>query len=382
MSLRRIVFGIAVCWVLLAESPSALACNFNESAGRITLRQEAVTSFILLGHFENARGTKKDGTTDFVISRALKSDAALVGKKVVTFPQFVSIPDPKNPPRFLVLGDVKDGKIELYKGILETPTLVGYVEGLLKIDAKDRVKLMRYAFDFLEHEEDVISADAFEVFIASTDPDIRKVGQALAPEKLRKWLRAKNTPDSRLRLYAYLLANCGKPEDAILLRRLLDKLVKKTVVPQLDGILTAYTLLDPKAGWAYTCALMKENQDFIVLHSGLRAARYFHNTQPEVLSEADLLRAIKYLLDNPNMADLAIDELRKWKCWKLTDEVLALMKKEGFDVPIIRRSVVKYALLCPGEAAAKIVAEARKADPERVKLLEELVKAESEQSKP
>ncbi len=374
MFLRRIAVG-AVCWVLFASAP-AVACNFRESATP-TIRDEAENSFVLLGHIENVRGTETDGQTDFVISKVLKSDPALAGKKVITIPRLLPIPDPKNPPRFLVFGDVRDGKIDLYKGRPATPALGEYVEGLLKIDAKDHVKLMRYAFDFLEHKDAEASADAYAVFIGSADSDIRKVGQTLAPEKLRKWLRDKDTREERLRLYGYLLGNCGNRDDATLLRKLLERLAKEEHPTQPDGILVGYTLLDPKAGWAYTCDLAKEHTDFLVRYSALRAARYFRTTQPEVLTEADLLRVVKFALGDPDTADFAVDDLRTWKCWKLTDEVLALATKEKFNAPIIHRNVLKYALQCPGEKAAKFVAEQRKKDPQRVEQVEEWLKDEA-----
>jgi hypothetical protein len=61
----------------------------------------------------------------------------------------------------------------------------------------------------------------------------------------------------------------------------------------------------------------------------------------------------------------------------LTDDVLALGSREGFDKPLIHRAVLKYALECPGEAAAKHVAAARRLDPQRVADLRTLLEAEA-----
>ncbi len=46
-------------------------------------------------------------------------------------------------------------------------------------------------------------------------------------------------------------------------------------------------------------------------------------------------------------------------------------------MPIIKRSILRYALSCPGPKAAQIVAEWRKTDPETVKDMEELIKLEA-----
>jgi hypothetical protein len=381
MSLRRTVI-LSACWALFTSAPAA-ACGFREGAGGVvTLRQHATTQFILVGHLENARGTAQAGTTDFVITQTIKGDAALAGKKFVTIPWLLPIPDPKNPPQFLVRGAAKGGTVAINDGFPASPALEAYVKGLLKIDAKDRVGLMRYAFDFLEHDDETVSADALAVFVTSPDPDIRTAAQKLAPEKLRGWLRAKPTSPDRPRLYAYLLGNCGTAADAKLLRAILDKCIEDMSLSRLDGIFTGYTLLDPKAGWKYACDVMKLECRFTVHYSALRAARYFRTTQPEVLTEADILRVVGAALDHPDVADFAVDYLREWECWKHTDRVLALATKACFEARVVQGSVIRYALRCPGAEAAKFVAERRKADPENVKLREEQNQAEARPMKP
>ena len=65
------------------------------------------------------------------------------------------------------------------------------------------------------------------------------------------------------------------------------------------------------------------------------------------------------LIKQEDIADLPIDYLREWKCWKLTDEVLATFGKKGFEAPIIRRRVVRYALQVPEAAAFPLRVRAR-----------------------
>jgi hypothetical protein len=66
----------------------------------------------------------------------------------------------------------------------------------------------------------------------------------------------------------------------------------------------------------------------------------------------------------------------------MTDAVLKCAKMEGHNsLPINRRAILKYALAAStadpkNAAAAAYVAEARKADPERVKLIEDLLQDE------
>jgi hypothetical protein len=74
---------------------------------------------------------------------------------------------------------------------------------------------------------------------------------------------------------------------------------------------------------------------------------------------------------------LAIEDLRKWQVWSVADQVLSLASKETHDIPIIKRSILRYALSCPGPKAAAFVAERRKQDPESVTNAEELLKLEA-----
>lgn len=83
------------------------------------------------------------------------------------------------------------------------------------------------------------------------------------------------------------------------------------------------------------------------------------------------------LLDQSDIADLAIDDLRKRECWDLADRVLALQKSKAYEIPIVRRAVLRYALSCKGNKSAQAyVGEQRKNDPQMVADAEELLKLE------
>jgi hypothetical protein len=94
-----------------------------------------------------------------------------------------------------------------------------------------------------------------------------------------------------------------------------------------------------------------------------------------VVSAKQLRDGVLLLLMQNDMADLAVEDLRRWKCWKAADQVLAL---KSHDVPIVRRSVLRFALSCPGNAkAAQVVAAWRKQDPDYVAEVEELLQLEA-----
>jgi hypothetical protein len=375
----------AACLTCLMSPSLGRACGFSEVAGGVlTLRQQVERSrspIVLFGKLLNARPGRDgqtEGSTDLIITRVIKGSSAVAGKKVIQLPRFISIPDPKKYPFVLVVLEIYKGQLDPYHGVEGSSALGDYAKGLLAINASDHLALMRYAFNYLDHENSAIATDAFHQFITSSDPDIRTVARTLPAVKLRRWLQDPRTPANRLRLYGYLLGNCGEAKDAGLLRKLLDRLVKQPSPSLVDGILTGYTLLDPKAGWALTKALAENaSTHFMIRYSALRAARYFRTTHPGIVTEKQIIAVMSQAVVQSDIADLAIEYLRQWKCWKLTGTILPLFDRKEFAVPIVQRSIVRYALQCPEEQAKRFVQQIRKTNPSLVEEAEEILEVEA-----
>ena len=94
----------------------------------------------------------------------------------------------------------------------------------------------------------------------------------------------------------------------------------------------------------------------------------------------DVVEAVTLLLDQPDVCDLAIEDLRKWHCWGLTPRILGLRTKESHDIPIIRRALLRFALSSPSKEAKKYVETQRKEDEQTVTDAEELLKLEQQQT--
>jgi hypothetical protein len=347
-----------------------------------TLREEANSArLVIYGVLSNPRRTGADsGTTDVVVLRVLKSDPAIVGKTVLRIDRYIDVPDPANPPAFLLFADLSRGQPDFYRGEAVEPVVADYLAGSLAIDEKDRRQRLKYCARFLDFHDPAIATDAFAEFSRATDPDLRAAGRGMDADRLRRLLRSNDTLANRRGVYARLLAECGNRSDALLLREILDQWADGAA--GLDGVLAAYTVLDPPAGWAYICDLIGDpHNEFVFRYTGLRTARYFQTERPDVLPSADRLRAHRLALRHPDLADLAIDDLRLWQWWGLTDEVLALPGRAEFDAPLIRRSVLRYALRCPGEPASRFVRAACEADRQRVAAMRQFLAAEERSGK-
>ena len=77
------------------------------------------------------------------------------------------------------------------------------------------------------------------------------------------------------------------------------------------------------------------------------------------------------------MADFAVEDLRKWQRWEYCDQILDLFNKKGYNTPIVRKSILRYALQCPMPAAAKFVMSQRARDAEWVEETKELLDMET-----
>ena len=77
-----------------------------------------------------------------------------------------------------------------------------------------------------------------------------------------------------------------------------------------------------------------------------------------------------------DIADLAVEDLRQWQAWDLTPQVLGEFGKPTHAAPIVRRTIVRYALCCPKPEATRFVADLRQRDPELVREIEDSLQFE------
>ncbi len=388
---------LAVLAVPLLALP-ARACPFCTMQGQTLTGDVGQASMVLVGTLTNAKLTGADtleGTTDLSIESVIKDHEIIKGKKVVTLPKYIPSDDKKY--KFLVFCDVFKGKIDPYRGVAVKADcdVGGYIKGALDVKDKKIGERLKYFFKYLDSDEVEISNDAYKEFGNADYKDYKDMAKDLPAATLVKWLKDPNTPSFRFGLYASMLGHCGKPEDAKVLRAMLDDPEKK-VITGADGILAGYILLDQKGGWDFLRDTLKdEKKEFTQRYAALRAARFFHDSRPDVIANKDVVSAVRLLLDQSDIADLAIEDLRKWGCWDMTDTVLELYGKKSHDVPIIKRSILRFALCAretnadgsvnkdkPNPKAAAFVAELRKKDAEMVESAEELLRLETVPAQP
>lgn len=379
VSMHRFVASVAA---LLLCTLSVVACPFCPSASSTLTRDASDAQLIVAGTLTNAKfdpAATFQGTTELIIENTVKDHPFLKDKKSIVIERYLPLEKDK-PTKYLIFGDIYNGKLDAYRGIplAKDSKIDKYLKGALAIKDKDAPTRLAYFFDYLDSSEVDVAQDAFMEFAASDYKDYRPLAEKLPPEKIVRWLQDESTPVSRLGLYGSMLGHCGKEEHAEALRKILDD-PNKRLLTGVDGMLAGYIMLKPKEGWKYLQGIMGDkSKDFMQRYAALRAARFFWEFRADVISKKEIVETVTTLIDQDDIADLAIEDLRKWECWTLTDRILGLFDKKSHDVPIVRRAIMRFALSArENPKATAFVAMMRQKDADWVKDIEELLLLET-----
>jgi hypothetical protein len=384
MRLWTMTLAAGVASVALTVLPCpALACslcfNIRQTA---TFRQTAAggnARLILFGTLSNARLSAGDGgrgETDFTVSAVLKLDPsvppALRRKKGdrLVLPSYLPPLGPGAPDHYLFFCDIVAGRYDFFRGAPVTAAAAAYLQGALALNPRDVKRGLLYFFRYLDHPDQEVARDAFMEFVKASDREVGEIAEQLPADKLRAWLRDPRTPAQRLGLYAFLLGRHGARQDWPWYETALEKPAERTGLA-FDGILSGYIQLRPKEGWQLAINILREGKRTLPVRLAvIRTLRFYHGWKPAETREA-VLRALAAMVAQGELADLAVEEMRKWRMWDLTDAVLALYGRKGLDAPLQRRAIVRYALCCPLPRSRAFVEEVRKNDSELVSEIEE-----------
>jgi hypothetical protein len=142
-------------------------------------------------------------------------------------------------------------------------------------------------------------------------------------------------------------------------------------------MLAGIIMLQHNDGWKYLAGIMANSErEFLLRHAALRTVRFIHDYRPDLVQEKDLVTGLAALLEQSDIADMAIEDLRKWQRWEMLDKVLDLFDRKSHNFSVIKRAVLRFALCAPAKdypKAAEFVAKMRKQDPEWVTEVEDLL---------
>jgi hypothetical protein len=401
---------LAALALAIANGTTALACPFCSVQGQTLAGEVAQADLIVLGTLKNAKRDANDitkGTTELHVESIVKDHPYATGKKILLLPRYVQV-DPANPNAKMMifcnlynttadtavaavaspiaLSNFGRYQLDPYRGdeLEKDSKLPAYLAGAAAVREKDPVTKLKYFFDYLDSPESKINTDAFLEFANADYKDVRAVSEQANLDKVLGWLKDKSTPASRFGLYGMMIGHGKKKEHAAALRELLDD-PKKHYSSGLDGVMAGYVMLDPKAGWEFLLnELRDEKKDFQVRYAGLRVLRFFWENRPDVIENKKVIDGMKLLIAQADIADLPIEDLRKWDRHDAADYILEQGQKESHrTIPIVKRAVLRYAITIEAKCdpAKSYIRKIEAEDPDRVKLVREMLADEKPKPK-
>jgi len=373
-----LVLAVAAIGGVLATSETR-GCPFCGAASLTLAEQLSTADGAVLVQWSSGvkeEGEEKPGSTTYEIIRALKGPETLKKGEKIEMPRYRG---GKPGDLFLLLG-TKGETIEWGSPMEVTETSFNYV-AMAPTPETPTSKRMEYYVKFLENPDPTISNDAFAEFANAPYKDVVAITDQMPKEDLRKWIQDKNVPPTRLGLYGMMLGLCGTPEDAKLLEA---KIVEKTDEFRLgiDGIMGGYLLLTKDAG----LKVIEESKftdpkvPFAETFAAMQAIRFMWTYAEEVIPKDRLRQSMRMLMTRPELSDLVITDLARWKDWSVRDQLFSMYGQEEYNIPSIKRAIVRYYLVCskdvpkeegkePGEhvaAAKSFLALLREKDPKTV----------------
>lgn len=379
--------ALAVAAVFVLAVSVQAHCPFcGTMQGQTLVKEVQQARFVLFGVPSNPQ-IKRDAdgrefsTTDFTIEEVVKNDPFLKNRKTITLPRYIP-PSTTGPEKLLVFCDLNNEQPDTYLYLTaKDGVLVKYLKEALQLDEKDVTKRLYFYFNYLDHLDNEIATDAFKEFGKADYADVVKMVKTYGDDAMRKrlqvWLKDPNTAIYRYGLLGLMLGLCGKQEDGELFLSLLND-PDKSLISGIDGILAGYILVDKANGWKYTQSLVSSsNLDFNKRYAALRTIRFLWESHIGYIPQEDLLKTMATFVSQGDIADLAIEDLRKWKQWKFTALIIEQGKRETHLAPIVQRAILRYMLSVPDDAAAKAYVEnVRKLHPDKIKDAQEILDLE------
>ena len=244
-----------------------------------------------------------------------------------------------------------------------------YVEQVLKLPENGAERLIFFE-DYLEDKDPVLQGDAFDEFARADYQALKDVRASIDHERLLKWIQNPDVTPSNRRLYFTMLSVCGKPEDLDLLREMLVS-GDENQLKGLDSLISCYLTLAGAKG----IDLVEDeflrggvfwDPEYVHTYAAIMAIR-FQGQEGDIIPRDRLIAALQIVLDRPELADLVIPDLARWKDWASMDRLVQMFKDAGEKSSWVRVPIVNFLRACPLPEAKEQLGELAKIDPDAVR---------------
>lgn len=358
--MKQSAFSIVFCAMLAVSSTAASAnlCPFCDAPSLTLAEQVDQSGHLLLAKWLGGEKPTNEtaGTAKFTIVEVAKSKSDLfkVGEEI-ELPQYIS----GDEEALYVLMGPGIKFIDWHVPNEATQSSWDYISNLPPLETvqEKQIERLAYFLDFLQHPELTVSNDAYAEFASAPYEIITPLRDKMPRDNLRAWVSDPDTPVTRIGLYGLLLGLCGKEEDA-------EAMEQKILNPDSDfrlgieGVMSGYLLITGEEGLRVLEKNKMEsktytNKDgeevklpFSEVYATMQTLRFMWTYEPDRIPKARLKKSMRTLLGRPELADLVIADLARWKDWDNQAQLMAMYDDEEFDIPSIKRAIVRYFYYC------------------------------------
>ena len=106
--------------------------------------------------------------------------------------------------------------------------------------------------------------------------------------------------------------------------------------------------------------------EYVHTYAAIMAIR-FQGQEGDTIPRDRLIDALRIVLDRPELADLVIPDLARWKDWASMDHLVQMFKNAGEKSSWVRVPIVNFLRACPLPEAKEQLGELAKIDPDAVR---------------
>ena len=240
----------------------------------------------------------------------------LKGKKTITIPRTSC--HPRRSKKHLIFFKLYNGQLDPYRGeaVPADSKLPKYLQGRDRGRGKDG-RPAAYFFDYLEDKDWSSAATPTTSSRYADYKEVREAAQEAPGRDHPQVAQGPEHPGSRFGLYGLCSATAASRPTP----RPSARCSTTRNAPSPAGSTACWpgtSCSTRRPGWDYLVELIKDTkEDFPIRYAGLRTVRFFWEFR-RTYPHKQVLEAMKTLMDQPDIADLPIEDLRKWKVWELT----------------------------------------------------------------
>lgn len=361
----RMFAFVVLAVVLSTRSATAAYCPFCEAPSLTLAEQIDQSAHLLLAQWVSGEKPTNEsaGVSRFRILEVAKTkgdafkpfDPAAADANLLELPQYIA---GKKDGLYVLVGP-GDRLIDWHIPSAATEDSWKYLKELPApvTEEKAQIERLAYFLDYLEHPEIKVANDAYAEFAAAPYEIIKALANRMPREKIRKWVVSPDTPVTRMGLYGLLLGLSGNDEDAEVMKQ-------KILMPESDfrlgieGVMSGYILLKGEPGLRVleetkmhaNTYINEEGEEvklpFSETYAAMQTLRFLWAYEPDRISKDRLRVSMRYLLERPDLADIAIADLSRWKDWTLHDRLMEMYDDEEFNIPSVKRAIVRYFHYC------------------------------------